>query len=120
MTLAQNDRHEVCGLLLGSREEVDEIVPASNVASDPARHFELDPIVLIAAHRAQRAGGPRIVGHYHSHPGGLAVPSATDRANAVPDGSFWLIVGSGDARLWIASPMHDGQVQFAEGTLEVA
>lgn len=95
---------EICGLLLGRAGRIDAILPAANVAAEPARHFELDPAVLLRAHRAARAGGPRVVGHYHSHPSGQPVPSATDAACAAPDGSLWLIVGAGAARLWRAVP----------------
>jgi proteasome lid subunit RPN8/RPN11 len=93
---------EICGLLLGGEGRIDAILPAANVAADPARHFELDPAVLLCAHRAARAGGRGIVGHYHSHPSGQPVPSTTDAACAAPDGSLWLIVGGGEARLWRA------------------
>ncbi len=61
-------------------------LPARNVHPDPARHFEIDPQVLIDAHRAARSGGPRVVGYYHSHPNGLARPSAADSALAANDG----------------------------------
>lgn len=120
MTLARGDVKEVCGLLLGSGTKVEAIVPAANVASDPSRHFELDPAVLIGAHRSQRSGGPDIIGHYHSHPSGVAEPSPTDRACASPDGSFWLIAAGERARLWVAGRARDGQVQFVEGTIVVA
>jgi proteasome lid subunit RPN8/RPN11 len=104
LVAAAGQRQEICGLLLGEEGRIDAILPAANVAPDPARHFELDPAVLLRAHRAARAGGPRIVGHYHSHPSGHPVPSTTDAACAVPDGSLWLIVGTGVARLWRAGP----------------
>ena len=55
------ESNEVCGLLLGAGRRIDAILPAANVASDPARHFELDPATLIAAHRAARAGGPAVI-----------------------------------------------------------
>ena len=86
-SIAAADRAEVCGLLFGTAERIAAIAPAANVAPDPARHFELDPAALIAAHRAARAGGPPIIGHYHSHPSGVAVPSATDTACAPPAGA---------------------------------
>lgn len=104
LVAAAGQGQEICGLLLGGEGRIVAILPAANVAADPARHFELDPAVLLGAHRAARAGGPRIVGHYHSHPSGHPVPSATDAACAVPDGSLWLIVGAGVARLWRAMP----------------
>ncbi|WP_242122717.1 M67 family metallopeptidase [Sphingobium sp. Sx8-8] len=119
MSEAAADPNEVCGLLLGDAGRIGNVRPAANVAPDPARHFELDPAVLIAAHRSARAGGERIVGHYHSHPGGTPVPSATDAANAVADGSFWLIVGEGVARLWIATAEVAGQVRFVEASLDI-
>jgi proteasome lid subunit RPN8/RPN11 len=93
---------EVCGLLFGSPAAIEGATPASNVAPDPARHFEIAPDALIAAHRAARGGGATVIGHYHSHPGGLAEPSMTDAAAARADGMLWLIVASGDARLWRA------------------
>jgi desampylase len=93
---------EVCGLLFGSTDRIEAAAPCRNVASDPARLFELDPAALLAAHRAMRAGGPRLVGHYHSHPSGRAVPSVCDAADAQPDGALWLILGGGEARLWRA------------------
>lgn len=117
--IAAADRAEVCGLLLGVAGRIEAIAPAANVAPDPARHFELDPAALIAAHRAARAGGAQIIGHYHSHPSGVAVPSATDAACAVPDGSLWLIVAGSDARLWVAQGDGAGGMRFAPATLRV-
>ena len=49
-----------------------------------------------------RAGGPRLVGHYHSHPHGPPEPSRTDRALAAPDGMIWAIAGEGRVALWRA------------------
>lgn len=89
--------HECCGLLLGSGNRIARIVPAANVAEDPARHFAIDPRALIDAHRAARAGGPQVLGYYHSHPAGPATPSATDRAEAAGDGRIWAIVAPGGA-----------------------
>lgn len=117
--IAAADRAEVCGLLLGVAGRIEAIAPAANVAPDPARHFELDPAALITAHRAARAGSAQIIGHYHSHPSGVAVPSATDAACAAPDGSLWLIVAGGDARLWVAQGDGAGGVRFAPATLRV-
>lgn len=96
---AKSPDAEVCGLLLGSGEVV-EAQPCRNVADDPARRFEIDPAALIAAHKAARAGGPAIVGHYHSHPGGDARPSFRDAANAPGDGAIWLIAGRDGLRAW--------------------
>ncbi|QUT04207.1 M67 family metallopeptidase [Sphingobium phenoxybenzoativorans] len=102
VALAGAEDAEICGLLLGKGAECTGIVPAANVAQDPAVHFEIDPAVLIAAHRAARGGGSAVIGHYHSHPSGAAEPSATDAAAARPDGALWLIVAGGGCRLWRA------------------
>ena len=106
-------------MLLGAAGRIDAVRPAANVAPDPSRHFELDPAVLIAAHRAARDAGPAVIGHYHSHPSGVAVPSATDAACAAPDGTLWLIVAGDVARLWIAGPGEGGAVRFAEAMLDI-
>lgn len=93
---------EVCGLLLGEGGEVQEIKAAANVASTPANRFEVDPTVLIAAHRAAREGGLAVIGCYHSHPGGVARPSAQDARQAAPDGQYWIILGTDGATAWQA------------------
>nr|WP_100867168.1 M67 family metallopeptidase [Novosphingobium kunmingense] len=98
------DPLECCGLLLGRGGRIDSVVPAANVHPDPARHFEIDPAALIAAHKAERAGGPQIVGYYHSHPAGPAEPSATDRAQASGDGRVWAIVAGPAVGWWRDAP----------------
>jgi len=91
---------ECCGLLLGQGERVDAAAPAANVAPDPALRFEIDPAALFAAHRAARAGGPQILGYYHSHPTGHPVPSATDCEHSTGDLRVWAIVAGGEVAFW--------------------
>src|SRR5262249_34905960 len=93
---------EVCGLLLGQGRAVETVVPCANVAPDPRDSFEIDPVALIAVHRAARRGGPALGGHYHSHPRGEATPSARDAA-AAEAGSYWIIIGAGELRCWLAA-----------------
>ncbi|WP_298399093.1 M67 family metallopeptidase [Sphingobium sp.] len=118
VALAADSADEICGLLLGQEGRIEAIASAANVASDPARHFELDPAVLIAAHRAARSGGPAVLGHYHSHPSGVAAPSATDAACAAPDGSLWMILGGGEVTLWRAGPDTAVNVHFTKVQLD--
>lgn len=82
----------------GEGVTIGEARPCRNVAADPARRFEIDPAALLAAHRAARAGGPAILGCYHSHPSGVAEPSACDAAAAEPNGWLWLIVAGDQVR----------------------
>ncbi|MFM2099902.1 MAG: hypothetical protein RLZZ366_1441 [Pseudomonadota bacterium] len=86
---------EVCGLLF----EDGSIEHCINVAEDPARAFEIDPTALITAHKAERAGGRKIVGCYHSHPNGVEEPSARDAALAA-EGQIWLIVADAKVAAW--------------------
>lgn len=91
---------EICGLLFGTADRIDRAEAAANVADRPQDTFEIDPRALFAALRAERAGGERLIGHYHSHPNGSAIPSPRDLAAAEP-GKLWLILAGGVARLWI-------------------
>lgn len=91
---------EVCGLLFGREDAIERAEPADNVSASPADSFELDPRALFAALKAERAGGPRLLGHYHSHPGGPAEPSARDAAMALDVGRLWLIVAGDTLALW--------------------
>jgi proteasome lid subunit RPN8/RPN11 len=89
-----------CGMLLGLGGRIEDARPAANVAADPHRRFEIDPQALVDAHRAARSGGPRVLGYYHSHPRGPAVPSAADGAEAAHDGSLWAIIGESGVTFW--------------------
>lgn len=75
---AASPAQEVCGLLFGQPGVVESALAAPNVATSPEDSFEIDPATLITAHRAERAGGPRLVGSYHSHPNGRRTPSPRD------------------------------------------
>jgi proteasome lid subunit RPN8/RPN11 len=94
--------HEACGLLVGRRDgdaiSVRQILTVPNVADTPERRFEVEPVALLAAHRAAREAGEEILGSWHSHPDGPARPSATDRARANVAGEIWLIVPVMDGR----------------------
>ena len=92
--------HECCGLLRGAGDRVIALELAQNVAADPARHFEIDPAALFSAGKDVRSGGIPVLGYFHSHPNGVAAPSATDIAQAAPDGRFWLIIAAGAITAW--------------------
>jgi proteasome lid subunit RPN8/RPN11 len=88
---------ECCGLLEGARSgedwRVSAIHPARNLAAGADR-FEIDPADHFAAARAARAAGRAIIGCYHSHPGGRAVPSARDLSGAGQQDFLWLIAAA--------------------------
>jgi proteasome lid subunit RPN8/RPN11 len=98
---------EACALLVGDESlRVAEIVPAANLATTPEREFELDPAVHVAVMRRLRETnetnrkivGPRIIGHWHSHPNGRAEPSAQDAAMIYDRSLVWLISAVQDGR----------------------
>lgn len=99
---------EVCGLLFGGDDRIDAIEPTLNIAPSPARTFEIDPRALFAAIRAERCGGQRLAGFYHSHPSGDPAPSPRDAAMAEP-GRLWVILAGGQAGAYRAEaggPIH--------------
>ncbi len=88
---------ECCGLLEGAREggrfRIAALYPARNLSSGPHR-FEIDPRDRIAAQRrARERAAAAVIGCYHSHPDGRAMPSIADRAGAGEDDFLWLIAG---------------------------
>ena len=90
---------ECCGVLVGRQDEILQAVEARNLADDPNRYF-LDPEDHIAIRRRARAAGLSVVGFYHSHPHSPARPSATDRAEAAYPDYLYLIVATGEVRLF--------------------
>jgi|SRR5271154_3069130 len=69
---------ECCGLLAGRDGVVTHVFPAENVASDPAKSYEIAPKEIFRLMREFRAAGLDFLGIYHSHPNGENQPSARD------------------------------------------
>lgn len=92
--------NECCGLIIGTLSDeaaqVCEIHPSKNLTiHDPEKTFEVDPKLRFDLMRAAqlREDGTDIIGHYHSHPRGLAKPSVTDLSMAHEPDMIWLICG---------------------------
>lgn len=77
---------EGCGVLCGRSEggkvHLISVHGCRNVAADRRRRFELEPLDYLAVEREAMASGQEVVGIWHSHPDGVAVPSETDREMA--------------------------------------
>jgi proteasome lid subunit RPN8/RPN11 len=126
---------ECCGLLLGVqiREaegsvhwQVTTIQETENCwgdidefsKTDPTEgkhnRFAIDPRILLMVQKADREREIQLIGIYHSHPNGVAVPSEFDRAIAWPDYVYWIMsLESGrvkDGKGWLL----DDQGQFQE------
>lgn len=93
--------HEICGLLLGTDGRIGAAIAARNISSSPNNSFEIDPQTLFDVIRLERSGVHTLMGHYHSHPNGLAEPSPRDAESAKGDGGrLWLIMADDQATLW--------------------
>lgn len=95
---------ECCGLLIGrddggARIAVTRVAASRNVAEGRERDsFEVDPKLRFDLMRELNGGPERIVGHYHSHPGHPARPSARDAAMVFEPDLVWVIVSVEDGR----------------------
>ena len=109
---------EACGMLLGTGADIKQFQQASNVHQTPQTHFEIDPQALIDAYRNARSGGLQVLGYFHSHPSGPAMPSPTDLRLAARDSAIWAICGKttdgSDIRFFRA-----GDAGFAELSINV-
>ena len=89
---------EAVGILLGhplpTLATVTELVPVSNLSTEPNRAFVLDPLGWFKADALAEANGTAMLGIVHTHPDSPAVPSEHDARNASDVGRalFWLIV----------------------------
>lgn len=114
---------ECCGLLMGMRMQqgwrILAIEESENVAPDDRNdRFEIDPRLLLRVQKAARAGGPLMVGLYHSHPNGAAAPSQTDLNNAWQTGMIWLITAVDGAQVASCAFLRE-ETGFAPAVLQM-
>jgi proteasome lid subunit RPN8/RPN11 len=86
---------ECCGLLIGDDTHIVDSFRARNLAASATRYL-IDPADHIRARRAARTRALEVVGFYHSHPKGKAVPSPRDILEASYREALWVIVGLRD------------------------
>ncbi len=88
---------EACGLLVADQlnpNRILRVVFAKNISEHPQTTFEIDPQTLINTHRSARERGELVVGCFHSHPNGKALPSPKDCERADEDGFLWLVIAT--------------------------
>ena len=110
---------ECCGLIIGHKEKqdwiVDDLAASENQSPTPARNFEVDMRLRLALQKELRGTGRGIIGHYHSHPGGDATPSATDLKSAWEDDMVWIIMAVEDAEVMMSAAVYsDASNNFTE------
>jgi proteasome lid subunit RPN8/RPN11 len=102
---------ECCGLIEGLRTadtfEAERLHPARNLAQALGR-FEIAPEDHFAALKAARGRGRRLIGCYHSHPGGAAKPSPDDAKGAGEQGFVWVIAATQGAAFELAAFVYRG------------
>jgi len=100
---------EVCGLLGGRWQsetgEVSAVIPLANSAATPRTNYLVEPRAFVDAYQRLERSGDDLIGIYHSHPHGAAIPSATDVAEATWPDIPYLIIGfpgasTPDIRAW--------------------
>lgn len=103
---------EVCGILAGRGNRVEQVLPIRNVADEVAAeqgvfrdratgettsgqkpvHYYMDPRDQLRVYRAVDDAGLDVVGYYHSHTHTEARPSPTDVRLAADSSCFWVLV----------------------------
>ena len=123
MAAARAYPNEACGLIEGKDAEdgwaATGVHEAANLAEDSSRHFLIDPQAQFDLMRALRGKDTRIIGCFHSHPDGVAEPSATDRAEAYENDFLYLIAaGAPDAGFTLRAYVFSDVAGFAELDLD--
>ena len=85
---------EACGLLAGRDGVVTRAVPIENAAHSPVR-YRMEPRAQVGELLSIEALGLDLLGIYHSHPNGPAVPSPTDQAEVYDPETLVLVWCSG-------------------------
>ena len=84
-------------MLAGREDLITHIFPATNVAADPARNYEIAPKELFSLMREMRADDVELMGIYHSHPNGKNEPSLQDVERAYyPQAAFFIVSGGAE------------------------
>jgi len=98
---------EPCGYLLGRRVgdsawRIEEAVAGTNVHPSPLSGFRLDASEQLAARRAARADGRRVVGIWHGHLLGPPTPGRADEVGLQASGLDVMLIAGRVSRGGIA------------------
>jgi desampylase len=92
--------HEACALLLAEAGStvLSGCVPLPNEAAAPRRAYRVGALALRDAVAAAEAAGRSVLGFFHSHPDGVAAPSAEDIETCPPWLGWAQLIGALAAR----------------------
>jgi len=74
----QRQPHEACGLLIGTSQTVQQVIPIPNIDPHPEQGFVLAPQALVTVLYEAEATGQDVIGIYHAHPRSASFPSERD------------------------------------------
>ena len=133
--LSQIHRHlesgypnEACGVMLGTKGVVSEVVSADNertnapsTGAESARNrYLIDPLAYLKIERAADKRGLDVLGIYHSHPDVAARPSQFDLDHAWPNFSYLIVsVAKGKAVESNSWRLRDDRSAFDQEPVEI-
>lgn len=111
--------NEGCGLLSGKDGEVLRVYPIRNIEQSPVSYL-MDPREELEFFREIRKDNSGLAGIYHSHPTSEAYPSEKDKALAVYEEAFYLIVSLKDRNRPVARVFWLREGKIEEDKLSLA
>ena len=91
--------NEACGLLGGKSGHVSTVYPGTNSEHSPIRYL-LDPIDQFNAMKTIDQSGEDLIGIFHSHPKGVAIPSEIDITQAYYPKATYVILARHNEKDW--------------------
>ena len=108
---------EACGLLGGIGNRAIAVVPITNVFRSSSR-YRMEPVEQLQAFQRFEADGLEILGIYHSHPVGPALPSRTDIEEAYyPDAVY--LIWSKEGEGWVCGAFRISDKSFREVEIRI-
>lgn len=102
---------EVCGLLVGKFPQVQQVIPITNIASDPQNYFEMDPREFVRAMFTIEQQRLELLAIYHSHPRTDPLPSSVDiQQSNYPDAACVIIGLKGSSAHLAAWQIKRGEI----------
>lgn len=108
---ARASDREICGALIGDGDVVTRVVPLVNASARTQDSFFIPAVDVVRLEREAEQTGSMLMGFYHSHPAGDAVPSTTDVTHAFPGYVYWIASQGGEVRAW---RLRDDRTAFDE------
>ncbi len=87
--------YESCGILYGEESEGNVIVDGysliRNASASPLDTFSFHPEDWVSAYCQAQKNQRNIVGFFHTHPQGSALPSMRDKKESIPWRTYWIV-----------------------------